>query len=58
MKMAEWLKRVMEEADRQFEELPAWKKASAEQFLRTSSVDERRSSTTIREPSPRQEKLL
>jgi hypothetical protein len=55
--MAEWLKKVMEEADRQFEELPPWKKASAEQFLRTSSVDERRSSTTIREPMSRHEKL-
>jgi hypothetical protein len=30
--MAEWLKKVMEEADRQFEQLPEWKKASAGQF--------------------------
>jgi hypothetical protein len=55
--MAEWLKRVMEEADRQFEQLPEWKKASAEQFLRTSTNDEVRSSSTIREPLPQQEKL-
>jgi hypothetical protein len=57
MTMAEWLKRVMEEADRQFEQLPEWKKASAEQFLRTSTNDEVRSSSTIREPLPQQEKL-
>jgi hypothetical protein len=55
--MAEWLKRVMEEADRQFEQLPEWKKASAELFLRNSTCDEERSSTTIREPLPRQVKL-
>jgi hypothetical protein len=55
--MAEWLKRVMEEADRQFEQLPDWKKASAEQFLRTSASDDGRSSSTIREPLPRQERL-
>lgn len=55
--MAEWLKRVLDEADRQFEELPEWKKASADQFLRTSESGEERSSTTIREPLPRQEQL-
>lgn len=56
--MAEWLKRVMEEADRQFEQLPEWKKASAEQFLRTSSVNsEERVSTTIREPLHREDGL-
>ncbi len=54
--MAEWLKRVMEEADRQFEQLPEWKKASAEQFLCTSKCEEERSSSTIREPLLRQEK--
>jgi hypothetical protein len=47
----------MAEADRQFEQLPEWKKASAEQFLRTSAGDEERSSPTIREPLPRKEKL-
>jgi hypothetical protein len=47
----------MEEADRQFEQLPEWKKASADQFLRTSESDEERSSTTLREPSPRRAKL-
>jgi hypothetical protein len=47
----------MEEADRQFEQLPEWKRASAEQFLRSSAKDEERSSTTIREPLPRQDKL-
>jgi hypothetical protein len=55
--MTEWLKRVLDEADRQFEELPEWKKASADQFLRTSENDEERSSSTFREPSPRREKL-
>jgi hypothetical protein len=47
----------MEEADRQFEQLPEWKKASAEQFLRTSTGEEGRSSSRIREPLPRQEEL-
>jgi hypothetical protein len=55
--MTEWLKRVLDEADRQFEELPEWKKASADQFLRTTASDVERPSTTIREPLPRQEKL-
>lgn len=55
--MAEWLKRVMEEADRQFELLPEWKKASADQFLRTSASEDERSTTTIREPLPSKEKL-
>lgn len=55
--MTEWLKRVLDEADRQFEELPEWKKASADQFLRTSESDEGCSSTTIREPLHREENL-
>ena len=49
--MAEWLKRVMEEADREFERLPEWKKASAEQFLSTSQNENQKQATTVREPS-------
>jgi len=55
--MAEWLKRVMEEADRQLSELPEWKKVSAEQFLSSSPKEEERPSTTIREPYHREGRL-
>jgi hypothetical protein len=55
--MAEWLKRVMEEADRQFNELPEWKKTSADQFLDETGGDDERSSTTIREAYQRAENL-
>ena len=55
--MAEWLKRVMEEADRQFNELPEWKRGAAEQIHNSSPRQEERSSTTIREPYRREEKL-
>jgi hypothetical protein len=47
--MAEWLKKVIDEVNRQFEELPDWKKTSAEQFLSSSPTEDERSST-IREP--------
>jgi hypothetical protein len=53
--MADWLRNVMEEADQRYNELPDWKKASAEQYRRPSPKDEERSSTTIREPYPREE---
>jgi hypothetical protein len=43
--MAEWLKRVLEEADRQFEQLPEWKKAGSEQFL--SAATEKRKNGTV-----------
>jgi hypothetical protein len=52
--MAEWLKRVIDEVDKQFEDLPEWKKASAEQFLSFSPKEEERSST-IREPRQQEE---
>ena len=51
--MAEWLKTVIDEVDRQFEELPPWKKTSAEQFLSFSPAEDERSST-IREPQYRE----
>jgi hypothetical protein len=47
--MAEWLKKVIDEVNRQFEELPDWKKTSAEQFLSSPPTEDERSST-IREP--------
>jgi hypothetical protein len=46
--MAEWLKRVVDEVDRQFEELPEWKKVASRDVFKCSSDDER--SSTIREP--------
>ena len=52
--MAEWLKKVIDEVDRQFEEFPAWKKTSAEQFLSTSPTKDDHSST-IREPQYREQ---
>jgi hypothetical protein len=39
----------MEEVEREYEELPEWKKTSAEQFLQFSSDDEEQASS-IREP--------
>lgn len=54
--MAEWLKKVIEEADRQFRELPEWKRASTEQFPSNPRVEES-STTNIREPFKPQEKL-
>lgn len=51
--MAEWLKKVIDEVNRQFEELPDWKKPSAEQFLSSSPTEDERSST-IREPHSRE----
>lgn len=38
--MADWLKKVLDEADRMFEELPAWKKASADNFLQEQKIGE------------------
>jgi hypothetical protein len=55
--MAEWLKKVMEEADRQFNELPEWKRGSADQCVNSLPNQDERSSSTIREPYRREEKL-
>jgi hypothetical protein len=46
--MADWLKKVVEETNRQFEELPEWKKA-AEQTTNCSTQEQ--ASSTIREPN-------
>jgi len=55
--MAEWLKKVMEEADRQFNELPDWKRVPADHALGSLPRQDERSSTTIREPHRHEEKL-
>ncbi len=47
--MAEWLKQVIEDVDKRFEELPEWKQAAAEQFLKTSENRDSQS-CSIREP--------
>ena len=52
--MAEWLKKAIDEVDRQFERLPDWRKTAVEHTLKPSSTEEDRSST-IREPRQRQE---
>jgi hypothetical protein len=51
--MAEWLKRVVDEVDRQFDELPEWKKASSNDVFKCSTDEER--SSTIREPRRQQD---
>jgi hypothetical protein len=51
--MAEWLKRAMEEADREFERLPEWKKAAAEDFLSSSRNENQKENITVREQSPK-----
>jgi hypothetical protein len=38
--MADWLKRVLDEADRMYEALPEWKKASADSFLQEQRIGE------------------
>ena len=38
--MTDWLVRVLEEVDRQYEELPEWKKSSAERLLNFSSNED------------------
>jgi hypothetical protein len=48
--MADWLKRVIDDVDRQFEALPEWRKSSAEQFLSFSSTNQEELSSSIREP--------
>jgi len=48
--MADWLKKVIEEADRQFKELPEWKRAPLEQSRSCASLEEGRIATSIREP--------
>jgi hypothetical protein len=51
--MAEWLKRVVEEVDRQFEELPEWKKTASLEAFKCSTDEEL--SSTIREPRSRKD---
>ena len=46
--MASWIERVTEEVDRQYDELPAWKKADDQSTLNCCS--EARTSSTIKEP--------
>jgi len=49
------LKKVMEEADRQFNELPEWKKSLAENALNPAFKQDERPSSTIREPYRRED---
>jgi hypothetical protein len=56
--MAEWLKKVMEEAERQFNELPEWKRVSAEHAFNSSPKQDEHTSSTIREPYRREDRLL
>jgi hypothetical protein len=48
--MAEWLQRVVEEVDRQFQELPEWKRNTEQANCSKFSSDEGRSASTIQEP--------
>ncbi len=48
--MAEWLKEVIETVNREFDELPDWKKTSNEETNRFSSDEDERPATTIQEP--------
>ena len=52
--MAEWVKQIIEEVDKQFDDLPEWKRAAAEQFLKSSENTETQS-CSIREPRIRQD---
>lgn len=45
--MADWLKRVVDETDREFEELPEWKKTADQSIC----SNEDQPSSTIREPN-------
>lgn len=48
--MAEWLRKVMEEADRRYEELPGWKRASAGHLKVSESQSDDNSHAAICEP--------
>lgn len=47
--MAEWLERIIEEVDRQYEELPSWQK-NDEQARVSCTSNEGRSVSTAKEP--------
>jgi len=47
--MAEWLKRAIEEVNKEYEKLPEWKKLGSERFIAASQEEDKRSSN-IREP--------
>jgi len=47
--MAEWLERIVEEVDRQYDELPSWKRREEQSSMACESENGRSSSTT-REP--------
>jgi NADH:ubiquinone oxidoreductase subunit len=46
--MNDWLRKVVDEVDREFEELPDWKKTSYQKTINCTEEDRPRSS--IREP--------
>ena len=48
--MAEWLKEVIETVNREFDQLPDWKKTSDDERSRCSSDEEERPATTVQEP--------
>jgi hypothetical protein len=49
--MAEWLKEMIKTVDREFDELPDWKKNTEEDETRNgSSYDEDKPATMIQEP--------
>jgi hypothetical protein len=47
--MAEWLRNVVEEVNRQFNDLPEWKKTDAED-LQARYSEERKPQAAVREP--------
>jgi hypothetical protein len=48
--MAEWLQRVVDEVERQYEQLPEWKRNTEEAICSKYPSDEGRSGSTIQEP--------
>ena len=48
--MAEWLREVIETVNREFDELPEWKKYSADEASKGSSDEYERPATTMQEP--------
>lgn len=47
--MADWLSRIVEEVDKQYEELPSWNKREDESGF-SCHLDQGRSSSVIKEP--------
>jgi len=48
--MSEWLKKVVDDVDRQFQELPDWKKRNSNKSSFDCSAEEEKETSTVQEP--------